>query len=144
MGSGTTISSRRRRAVAREAGGGRARDRSAPPPARRARDQPRNRETASERKPRLSSESEERFRGRESDYFSSNPYSCWASRSTSVRLGPPPTVNSTPMIPGRIVRKDIEPSGFLREATSLFHSPKSNIVAPSVLLTAISPSDRFA
>jgi hypothetical protein len=34
--------------------------------------------------------------------------------------------------------------GFLREATSLFHSPKSNIVEAPDVLTVISPSDELA
>ena len=38
------------------------------------------------------------------------------------------------MTPGAIVRNDTEPSGFVRDATSLFHSPKSNtVVAPCLL-----------
>ena len=39
-----------------------------------------------------------------------------------------PTTNSNPMTPGAMVMNDIVPSGFLRDATSLLHSPKSNTV----------------
>src|SRR5262245_42064986 len=75
--------------------------------------------------------------------FSSNTYSCWASRRTSVFLVPSPTTNSTPRIPGPVVRKEIVPSAFLREAISLFHSPKSNTVAFLVRETEISPRAGF-
>ena len=39
-----------------------------------------------------------------------------------------PTTNSTPMMPGATVRNETVPSGLWRDATSLFHSPKSKIV----------------
>ena len=58
----------------------------------------------------------------------------------SVRLGPEPTTNSKPIAPGTVVMKEIVPSGFLRELTSLFHSPKSKIVEAPDVLTLISPS----
>ena len=65
---------------------------------------------------------------------SSNTYSCCASLMVSVRLGPEPTTNSKPIAPGTVVMKEVVLSGFLRELTSLFHSPKSKIVeAPDVL-----------
>jgi hypothetical protein len=52
----------------------------------------------------------------------------------NVLLDLEPIVNSKPLAPGAMVMNDMVPSGFLREATSLFHSPKSNIVeAPDVL-----------
>ena len=66
------------------------------------------------------------------------------ARSTSVFFGPVPTTNSKPVIPGAMVRNEIVPSGFLREATSLFHSPKSKTVAAPARLTAISPSAGLA
>ena len=60
--------------------------------------------------------------------------------SSSGRI---PRRTRTPDIPGAVVRNEIVPSGFLRDATSLFHSPKSKIVAPPARLTAISPSAGF-
>src|SRR5690349_8066384 len=71
---------------------------------------------------------------------SSNTYSCCASRAINVRFAPEPTTNSEPIMPGTIVTNEIVPSGFLRLATSLFHSPKSKIVEEPDVLTAISPS----
>ena len=47
----------------------------------------------------------------------------------SPRVGAVLTTNSKPMSPGAIVRKDTEPSGLVRDPTSLFHSPKSKMVA---------------
>src|SRR5262245_53731441 len=75
--------------------------------------------------------------------LSSKTYSCWASRTVSVRLLPGPTPNSTPLLPGDMVRNETQPSGFLREPTSPRHSPKSKIVAPFVRDTLISPSAAF-
>src|SRR5208283_293807 len=72
---------------------------------------------------------------------SSYTYSCCASRMIRVRLGPEPTTNSEPVTPGTMVMNEIVPSGFLRLATSLFHSPKSKIVEGPDMLTVISPSD---
>jgi hypothetical protein len=74
---------------------------------------------------------------------SSKTYSCCASRVTNVFFAPEPIVNSKPLAPGATVTKVTVSSGFLREATSLFHSPKSKIVAAPDLLTSISPSDAF-
>ena len=48
------------------------------------------------------------------------------------------------MMPGAVVRNEIVPSGLWREAISLFHSPKSKIVAAPARRTAISPSASFA
>jgi hypothetical protein len=79
-----------------------------------------------------------------SSHRSSKTYSCCASRMVKVRLGPDPTTNSKPIAPGTVVIKEIVPSGFLRELTSLFHSPKSKMVEVPDLLTAISPSEEFA
>ena len=70
-------------------------------------------------------------------------YSCWASRTIKVRLGPEPTTNSAPETPGTMVMNEIVPSGFLRLATSLFHSPKSKMVEEPEVLTAMSPSEAF-
>src|SRR6266496_5980768 len=75
---------------------------------------------------------------------SSNTYSCCASRVINVGLAPGPTTNSEPIKPGTMVIKEIVPSGFLRLATSLFHSPKSKIVEAPDVLTALSPSDGLA
>src|SRR6202049_509003 len=63
-------------------------------------------------------------------YCSSKTYWCCESRTTSVRLAPAPTTNSKPCTPGAVVTNERPPSGFLREAASLFHSPKSKTVAP--------------
>ena len=52
-------------------------------------------------------------------------YSCWPSRRVSVRS---PSTNSVPSNPGTVVRNELVPSGFLREPTSLDHSPKSKTV----------------
>ena len=56
-----------------------------------------------------------------------------ARRGRSARLwsrGPRRT--RTRAMPGAVVRNEMVPSGFLREATSLFHSPKSKtVVAPA-------------
>jgi hypothetical protein len=41
------------------------------------------------------------------------------------------TTNSNPMFVGSMVRNEIVPSSFLRDATLLFHSPKTNVVAPA-------------
>jgi hypothetical protein len=62
----------------------------------------------------------------------------------NVLLDLEPIVNSKPLAPGAMVMNDMVPSGFLREATSLFHSPKSNIVEAPDVLTVISPSDELA
>src|SRR5580658_8456370 len=74
---------------------------------------------------------------------SSNTYSCCASLMVNVRLASEPTTNSKPNSPGTVVMKEIVPSGFLRLATSLFHSPKSKIVEAGDVLTVISPSDHW-
>ena len=68
-------------------------------------------------------------------------YSCCASRTIKVRFGPEPTTNSAPETPGTMVMNEMVPSGFLRLAISLFHSPKSKIVEGPDVLTAISPSE---
>jgi hypothetical protein len=62
----------------------------------------------------------------------------------NVLLAPEPTTNSKPNSPGTVVMKEIVPSGFLRLATSLFHSPKSKIVEAPDVLTVIYPSDALA
>src|SRR5687768_3583860 len=64
-------------------------------------------------------------------------YSCCASRKVSVLS---PATNSSPLNPGTMVRKEIVPSGFLREATSLDHSPKLKIVAGPFRLTTMPPT----
>src|SRR6266542_345132 len=51
-----------------------------------------------------------------------------------------PTTNSYPSLVGSMVMNDMVPSSFLREATALFHSPKSKVVAPFLLSTSIVPS----
>src|SRR5947208_13735827 len=74
-------------------------------------------------------------------YPSVNTYSCWPSRTTSTRLPDrSPATKSNPVTVGSAVIKDTVPSSFLREATVLFHSPKSNVVTPPSFLTVISPS----
>src|SRR5580698_2248131 len=68
-------------------------------------------------------------------------YSCCPSRITSTRLPARlPTTNSNPSLVGSIVINEIVPSSFFRDATVLFHSPKSNVVTPFWLDTASSPS----
>ena len=61
-------------------------------------------------------------------HFSVNTYSCWASRRVrcACRLAAPDDARG-PAPDHR--QNDVVPSGFFRDATSLFHSPKSNIVA---------------
>lgn len=66
--------------------------------------------------------------------LSVNTYSCWPSRMTSARLPDrSATTNSNPMFVGSVVMNETVPSSFLREATLLFHSPKSNVVAPATV-----------
>jgi hypothetical protein len=45
-----------------------------------------------------------------------------------------------PSTVGSMVTNEIVPSSFLREATALYHVPKSKIVAPSCLRTVSVPS----
>src|SRR5262245_60769522 len=71
-------------------------------------------------------------------------YSCCASRKVRVRLASlSPTTKVSPPKPGTSVTKAVVPSSFLRDATGVFHSPKSNHVPSSRRETAISPSDAF-
>src|ERR1035438_217533 len=68
-------------------------------------------------------------------------YSCWPSRMISTRLpARSPTTNSNPSVPGSIVMNDVVPSSFFRDATVLFHSPRSKVVTPLSVSTARSPS----
>src|SRR5215831_13396531 len=81
------------------------------------------------------------------NYFaqrSSNKYSCCASRMINVRFAPEATTNSAPSTPGAVVMNEMVPSGFLRLPTSLFHSPKSNMVDEPEVLTSIFPSAAFS
>ena len=48
-----------------------------------------------------------------------------------------PTTNSSPFMPGTVVMKDSVPSGFLRLATSLSYSPKSNTTACTLLVCVL-------
>ena len=59
-------------------------------------------------------------------------------------LGPPPTTNSKPSIPGAVVRNEIVPSGFLREATSALPLAEVEDRRRPAWLTAISPSAALA
>src|SRR6266566_4540445 len=68
-----------------------------------------------------------------------NTYSCCASRIVSRFPAPSLTTNSKPSTPGSMVRNEIEPSGFFRDATSLRNSPKSNTVRPPAGRTSMSP-----
>src|SRR5262249_50868858 len=77
-------------------------------------------------------------------YRSSNTYSCWASRRVRVLFALEPTTKANPFAPGAVVMNEIVPSGFFREAISLFHSPKSNTVVPPLRWTAISPKAALA
>src|SRR5262249_61530495 len=69
-----------------------------------------------------------------------NTYSCWASRMIKACLpSRSPTTKLKPTAVGSIRMKDVVPSSFRREATELYHLPKSKIVAPSCARTTSSP-----
>ena len=71
---------------------------------------------------------------------STNTYSCCPSRITSARLPDrSATTNSNPSFVGSMVMNETVPSSFFREATLLFHPPKSNVVEPRSFITAILP-----
>ena len=80
------------------------------------------------------------------DYFSVSVYSCCPLRSLSVRFAPLSTTNSrlNPQIPASTARNDTLPSGLRRDATSLFHSPKSKTTAEPSRRTEISPRSSLA
>jgi len=69
-----------------------------------------------------------------------NMYSCCPSRTVNVRSPAfSPTTNSNPSSVGSMVMNEMLPSSFFRDATALFHSPKSNTVCSFALRTSISP-----